>query len=163
MRDVVGQLEELSLLINDLIELARGEEPRDRDEDVRLDLLVADAIARARRHAPAAVFAADLDETLILGAPARLDRAINNLLDNAVKYSPSGEPIEVTLRDGELCVRDHGPGFSAQDLPHVFDRFYRGADARGRSRVGTRPGDRAAGGARHGGSSHREAAPGGGA
>ncbi len=163
LRSVVEQLEELTLLMNDLIELARGEEPHDRDEDVRLDLLVGDAIARARRHAPDAVFAAELEETLILGAPARLDRAINNLLDNAVKYSPPGEPIEVTLQGGELCVRDHGPGFAEQDLPHLFDRFYRGAEARGRpgSGLGLAIVQQVA--LAHGGSITAEPAPGGGA
>jgi two-component system sensor histidine kinase MprB len=163
LREVIVQIEELTLLMNDLIELARGEAPRDRDEDVRLDLMVVDAIARARRHAPDAAFAADLDETLILGDPARLDRAVNNLLDNAVKYSPPGQPIEVTLRDGELRVRDHGPGFSTQDLPHVFDRFYRGAEARGRpgSGLGLAIVQQVADA--HGGSISAEAAPGGGA
>jgi two-component system sensor histidine kinase MprB len=64
--------------------------------------------------------------------PVRLDRAINNLIDNAIKYSSPGQPVEVKLKDGELTVRDHGSGISADDLPHVFDRFYRGAEARGR-------------------------------
>jgi two-component system, OmpR family, sensor histidine kinase MprB len=63
--------------------------------------------------------------------PARLERAVNNLLDNAVKWNPSGEPIEVAVRDGQVSVRDHGPGFAADDLPHVFDRFYRATQSRG--------------------------------
>jgi len=161
--DVIEQIEELTLLINDLIELARGEEPHDRSDDVRLDLMVADAIVRARRHSPDAAISAELDETLILGAPARLDRAINNLLDNAVKFSPPGAPIEVTLHDGELCVRDHGPGFAPEDLPHVFDRFYRGAEARGRpgSGLGLAIVQQVA--SAHGGTITAEAAPGGGA
>ena len=163
LRDVIGQIEELTLLINDLIELARGDEPRDSDEDVRLDLLVGDAVARARRHAPDALITTDLQETLILGAPARLDRAINNLLDNAAKFSPPGEPIEVTLRDGELCVRDHGPGFVPEDLPHVFDRFYRGAEARGRPGSGLGLAIVQQVVASHGGTITAETAPGGGA
>ena len=64
--------------------------------------------------------------------PGRLQRAVGNLIDNAVKYSPPGEPVEVTVRGEELAVRDHGPGISTADLQHVFDRFYRGAEARGR-------------------------------
>ena len=63
-------------------------------------------------------------------SPARLDRAVNNLLDNAVKFAGTDEPIEVRLHDGELEVRDHGPGIAADDLPHVFDRFFRGARSR---------------------------------
>jgi two-component system sensor histidine kinase MprB len=163
LHDVIEQIEELTLLINDLIELARGEEPRERYEDVRLDVLVAESVARARRHAPDATITTDLDETLVLGEPARLHRAINNLLDNAVKFSPPGEPIEVTLHDGELCVRDHGPGFSPQDLPHVFDRFYRGAEARGRpgSGLGLAIVQQVA--SSHSGTVTAEAAPGGGA
>jgi len=161
--DVIEQIQELTLLMNDLIELARGEEPHGPNEDVRLDLMVADAIVRARRHAPDAVISADLEETLILGAPARLDRAINNLIDNAVKFSAPGQSIEVSLSGGELRVRDHGPGFAPEDLPHVFDRFYRGATARGRpgSGLGLAIVRQVALG--HGGTVTAEAAPGGGA
>lgn len=132
LADVVTQIEELTLLMNDLIDLARGEEPRSQSEDVRLDMIVSEAVERARRRAPDTDFHVDLQPTVIGGVPARLDRAINNLLDNAIKYSDSGSAIAVSLHDGELCVRDHGRGISSEDLPHVFDRFYRGAEARGR-------------------------------
>jgi two-component system sensor histidine kinase MprB len=67
----------------------------------------------------------------VQGSPARLDRAVSNLLDNAEKWSPAGEPIEVAVSEGEVVVRDHGPGFSGEDLPRVFDRFYRARSARG--------------------------------
>lgn len=130
--DVVEQIEELTLLMNDLIELGRGERPRSGNEDVRLDLIVEEAIDRARRHSPETPFLVELDQVVLTGEPVRLGRAINNLIDNAVNYSPSGRPVEVTLRGEKLTVRDHGPGISADDLPHVFDRFYRGAEARGR-------------------------------
>jgi two-component system, OmpR family, sensor histidine kinase MprB len=130
--DVVEQIEELTLLMNDLIELARGDQPVAEAEDVRLDALVGDVVDRARRHAPDAEFELSLQPTLVAAVPARLERAIANLIDNAIKYSPSHEPVEIALCDGELTVRDHGPGISAADLPHVFDRFYRGAEARGR-------------------------------
>ena len=132
LSDVVEQIEELTLLMNDLIELARGEEPRADAEDLRLDLLVTEVAERARRHAPATPLQVQLEPTLVTGVPARLERAIGNLIDNAVKYSPPGEPVDVRLHDGELRVRDHGPGISDEDLPHIFDRFYRGAEARGR-------------------------------
>jgi two-component system, OmpR family, sensor histidine kinase MprB len=128
--DVVEQLEELSLLINDLIELARDDEHVDTHEDVRFDILVSEAIERARLHAPSARFEAELEPTLVSGVPARLDRAVNNLLDNAVKFAGTEEPIEVRLHDGVLEVRDHGPGIAPDDLPHVFDRFFRGARSR---------------------------------
>ena len=134
--DVVEQIEELTLLMNDLIDLARGEEPPANAEDIRLDLLVGEVVERARRHAPAAPFQVALEPTIVAGVPARLERAVSNLIRNAVKYSPPGEPVEIELQGKELTVRDHGPGIAAEDLPHVFDRFYRGAEARGRSGSG---------------------------
>jgi two-component system sensor histidine kinase MprB len=132
LRDVVEQIEELTLLMNDLIELARGEEPHAAAEEIRFDQLVREVVERARRHAAETRFELALEPTIAPGVPARLERAITNLIDNAVKYSPPGEPVEIALRGGELTVRDHGPGIAEADLPHVFDRFYRGAEARGR-------------------------------
>ena len=132
LNDVVEQIEELTLLMNDLIDLARGEEPRADAEEVRLDLVVSEVVDRARRHAPATPLQVELEPTIVAGVPARLERAVSNLIDNAVKYSPPGEPVEIQLHEKELTVRDHGPGIAAEDLPHVFDRFYRGAEARGR-------------------------------
>ena len=131
LRDVAGQLDELSGLVGDLVDLARDGEPEHESEAVRLDLLVGDAVARARRLHPGREIDTDLEEFVVEGAPARLDRAVSNLLDNAEKWSPPGAPIEVTLRGGELVVRDHGPGFAGDDLPRVFDRFYRADSARG--------------------------------
>jgi two-component system sensor histidine kinase MprB len=130
--DVVEQIEELTLLMNDLIDLARGEEPRADAEEVRLDLLTEEVLERARRRSPQTPLVPELEPTIVTGVPARLERAVSNLIDNAVKYSPPGEPVEVRLRAGELSVRDHGPGIAPEDLPYVFDRFYRGAEARGR-------------------------------
>ena len=130
--DVVEQIEELTLLMNDLIDLARGEEPRQSTEDVRVDLLVGEVVEAARRRSPQTPFLLELEPTIVTGVPKRLQRAVSNLIDNAVKYSPPGEPVEIAVRGEELTVRDYGPGISAQDLPHVFARFYRGAEARGR-------------------------------
>jgi two-component system sensor histidine kinase MprB len=135
--DVVAQLGELTELVGDLVELARDAEPAgEPSEPVRLDELVAAAVERAQRHAPAVVFAAELEPCVVNGARGRLDRAIANLLDNAAKWSPQAATVEVRLRDGELTVRDHGPGIPEEDLPHVFDRFYRAAAARGRAGSG---------------------------
>ncbi len=132
LNDVVEQIEELTLLMNDLIDLARGEEPRADAEDLRLDLVIGEVVNRARKRAPSTPLHVQLEPTVLVGDPARLQRAINNLIDNAIKYSPPGEPVEIALSGQELRVRDHGPGIAAEDLPHVFDRFYRGAEARGR-------------------------------
>jgi two-component system sensor histidine kinase MprB len=131
--DLVAQLEELSALVGDLVELARDEEPEAPCvEDVRLDRLVATAIERARRHAPDVSFETALEPALVQGVPARLDRAVANLLDNAAKWSPAGSVVDVRLHDGELTVRDRGPGIEPGDREQVFDRFFRTDSARGR-------------------------------
>jgi two-component system, OmpR family, sensor histidine kinase MprB len=131
LRAVVGQLEELTVLVEDLVDLARDGEGEQELEAVRLDLLVGDAVARARRLHPGRDIRAELEPTLVDGSPRRLDRAVSNLLDNAEKWSPPDAPVDVTLRGGRLVVRDRGPGFDAEDLPRVFDRFYRAPSARG--------------------------------
>jgi two-component system, OmpR family, sensor histidine kinase MprB len=132
LADIVAQVEELTVLIGDLVELSRGTEPPAHVEEIRLDLIVKEAVDRAQRHAPDLSFELDLRESVVKGVPARVERAIANLLDNAVKWNPDGKPVEVTVDEGEVTVRDHGPGISKQDLPYIFDRFYRSAAARGR-------------------------------
>jgi two-component system sensor histidine kinase MprB len=129
--DVVAQLDELTVLITDLVDLARGDEPAEVSQDVRLDLLVAEAVERAQRYSSDKRFVTRLHPTLVVGVPGRLDRAVANLLDNAAKWSPPGGEIAVGVRDGEVVVRDHGPGIEEADLPFVFDRFYRAPSARG--------------------------------
>jgi two-component system sensor histidine kinase MprB len=136
LSDVVEQIGELTTLIGVLIELARGEQPPAEPEDVRLDLITADAVQRIRRYRPAVTFSTKLEHTVVHGVPATIERAVGNLLDNAAKWSPPGGEVEVAVRDGELTVRDHGPGIDEDDLPYVFDRFYRAASARGMSGSG---------------------------
>jgi two-component system, OmpR family, sensor histidine kinase MprB len=131
--DVQAQAEELSELVTDLIELARGDQPSPVLEDVRLDALVVEAIERARRHAPDVEFVAEVEPAVLEGMPDRLARAINNLLDNAARH---GSHVWVRTGVEGVVVRDDGPGIDPADLPHIFDRFYRGADARGRPGTG---------------------------
>ena len=131
--DVQAQAEELSALVADLIELARGDQPSPAREDVRLDSLVAEAIERARRHAPAVRFSASLEPAVVDGVPDRLARAVNNLLDNAARHSRT---VSVAAGPWGVSVSDDGGGIAPDDLPHIFDRFYRGADARGRPGTG---------------------------
>jgi two-component system sensor histidine kinase MprB len=109
------------------------------------------------------VYFTDLQPTLVQGVAARLDRAVSNLLDNAAKWSPAGGQIEVVVRDGEVSVRDHGPGIADADLPYVFDRFYRAASARGRPGSGLGRAIVRQAAEAHGGSVHAASAPGGGA
>jgi two-component system sensor histidine kinase MprB len=128
--DVIEELDEMTALVSDVVELARGSRPGAEAGDVRVDAIVADALDRARRRVPALHFRAELQPTLVRGEGDRIARAVVNLLDNASKWSSESGEVEVTLREGVLTVRDHGPGFDERDLPHVFDRFYRAKRAR---------------------------------
>ena len=131
LRDLTEQLEEMTALVNDLVELARENAQQPDPEELRLDLLVADVVERAQRRAPEVKIEAKLEEATVNGVPTALERAVGNLLDNAVKWSPPGGVIEVTVREAEVTVRDHGCGIDEADLPLVFDRFYRAPAARG--------------------------------
>jgi two-component system sensor histidine kinase MprB len=131
LASAVRGIEDLSRLVNDLIQAARNGRSIDRREAVRLDALVAAAVETVKRRAPEAEFACVLEACTVTASPPRLERAIVNVLDNAVAWAPAGEPIEVDVADGVVTVRDHGPGVPDSDLPHVFDRFYRAAAARG--------------------------------
>ncbi|MEU2154163.1 HAMP domain-containing sensor histidine kinase [Streptomyces sp. NPDC019396] len=128
------QLREVTGLVNDLIELARDEEPHPLLESVRLRQLTAHAVDTARAHWPGTAFTFWADEATtdltLPGVPARLSRLLTNLLDNAAKFSPPGAAVEVSLTSADLTVRDHGPGIAPEDLPYVFDRFYRAESAR---------------------------------
>ncbi|MFF7635166.1 sensor histidine kinase [Kitasatospora sp. NPDC008050] len=130
------QLREVTSMVNDLIELARDEEPQLLLERVRPAALVEHCVAAARDHWPAVAFdlavAPDTVGLTLPGVPARLVRLFSNVLDNAAKFSPAGGTVEVTLTGSplQLTVRDHGPGIAPEDLPHVFDRFYRASAAR---------------------------------
>src|SRR5215218_41212 len=136
LHDVVEQLGEMTTLIAELIELARGDQPLAEHEDVRLDLIAADAVDRARRNRPSVTFTTSFAESLVHGDRATIERAVGNLLDNAAKWSQADGEVEVHVQDGEVIVRDHGPGIDEEDLPFVFDRFYRARSARGMSGSG---------------------------
>ena len=162
VHDVNEQLAEMSALVAELMELARGAQHPQEPEDVRLDLLVEGAIERARRRREFVKFTADLAPTTVHGVPASIERAVGNLLDNAIKWSPDGATVEVSVRDGRVVVRDHGPGIADQDLPHVFDRFYRSPDVRGTPGSGLGLAIVRQVALAHGGDVHAEPADGGG-
>jgi two-component system sensor histidine kinase MprB len=129
-QSILAELDELTQLVADVLALARGSAPAARHEPVELDTLVREAVERTQRRAPELRFALRLDQTVVVNDPDRVSRAVTNLVDNARKWSqPEGE-VEITLEDGLLSVRDHGPGFEEKDLAHVFDRFYRAENAR---------------------------------
>jgi two-component system sensor histidine kinase MprB len=128
---IVGQVEELTALVSDVVELARGDEPALEMRDLAFDEVVERGVERARRHWPAVEFTADVAAVMVSGAPGRLDRAVTNLLDNAAKFSGPGTRVDVVLEpNGRLTVRDHGPGVPEEALPHVFSRFFRADEAR---------------------------------
>ena len=130
------ELDALTTLVSDLVELARGEERKLRVEDVQLDELVEGVVERAKTRAPQATFVTSLTPTKVRVDSVLLERAVSNLLDNALKYSPVGAPIEVIVRDGEVIVADHGPGVAEDDMPRIFDRFYRAAASRSKPGAG---------------------------
>ncbi len=163
LEDVRAETEELTALITDVIELARGDEPLQGVDDVQFDDVVAEAVTRARRRRARTTFDAELEPTVVEGLSERLGRAVDNLLDNAAKHAPEDGVVDVVLRGGELTVRDRGPGIPAAERAHVFDRFYRGADARGRPGSGLGLAIVRQVAETHGGSIAVEAAPGGGA
>jgi two-component system, OmpR family, sensor histidine kinase MprB len=129
--DILQELDELTSLVADIVELARGAKPGELVDDVRVDRIVEDVAGRASARAQDGVtLDVRTEPTLVRGEPERIQRAISNLVDNALKWSPDGATVEIELAGGGLSVRDHGPGFSESDLPHVFERFYRADNAR---------------------------------
>jgi len=149
-------------LIAALLELARGD-TNIVHVAVPLDELVADVVDRARARFPSVHFNTHIEPTTVEGAPERIERAVWNLLENAGKWTAPGSSVDVTLADGELRVRDHGPGIAPEDRGHVFDRFYRAASARSLPGSGLGLAIVREVAEAHGGSVSAEEAPGGGA
>ncbi len=131
LADVSQQVAELTALMDNLVELARDSDtPTEETAEIDLDRLVTDAIDRARLRAPDVTIDLDLEPTRVEGRRHQLERAVVNVLDNACKWSPPGGQVDVRLRNGTITVRDHGPGIDREDLPRVFDSFYRAPAAR---------------------------------
>ena len=128
--DVRGQIEELSALVGDLVELARDEPITHVVSEVDLADVVERAVTRVRRRAQGIRFDVALDPWPVVGDAGSLERAVTNLLDNAAKWSPPDGTVTVRLADGELAVDDEGPGIDEADRPHIFDRFYRSDESR---------------------------------
>jgi two-component system, OmpR family, sensor histidine kinase MprB len=135
--DVRAQIAELSSLVGDLVELSRDDGPTHVGSPVSATVETLDlaevldrAVERVRRRAPRVKFEVTEQPWEMVGQPAALERAITNLLDNAAKWSPEGGTVSIRLSGGVLTVADQGPGISDEDLPHVFERFYRSLEAR---------------------------------
>ena len=130
IRDTVTQIAELTRLVGDLVELARGDGQEEPFTAVDLYELTRHVVEALGRNHPSIVFRVDGVPALIRGAPGRVSKAVSNLVDNAARWSPPGAEVEITVGDGAVAVRDHGPGVDPADLPYVFDRFYRSRAAR---------------------------------
>lgn len=131
LRDaIVAELDDLTQLVSDVLALARGSAPNGAVEELELDVIVGEAVERAIRRSQNISFQAQLEPTIITNSPDRVSRAVTNVIDNARKWSPADGSVQITLAGGVLTVRDHGPGFRDEDLPHVFERFFRSDDAR---------------------------------
>ena len=163
LEDVHAQIEELTTLIGDLVELARDEPLTHIVEPVDLPELVDRVIARVRRRAPGLSFDVEMAPWYVVGEGPGLERAVTNLLDNAAKWSPEDGTVTVRLSDGILTVDDQGPGIAPSDRPHVFDRFYRSQESRGMSGSGLGLSIVRQVAERHSGSVTADDAPGGGA
>ncbi|MFC5722608.1 sensor histidine kinase [Streptomyces gamaensis] len=132
LASVRAQMAELAALIGDLQELSRPDSAPGSGpvQVIALHEAVERAVERARLRGAGLTFDVRLESWYVRAEPAALERAVVNLLDNAVKFSPPGGTVEVAMKDGELTVRDHGPGIPPEELPHVFDRFWRSPSAR---------------------------------
>ncbi|MFT3971551.1 MAG: HAMP domain-containing sensor histidine kinase [Micropruina sp.] len=130
LRDIAAQLGEFTTLVGDLVQLSRDDVVQPHPEPIDLRDVVRSAIARAKRRGPSLTFDVELNPLYLIGEPDTLERAITNLLDNAVKFSPQGGTIHVLLEGDRLRISDQGPGISEEELPHVFDRFWRSPSAR---------------------------------
>ncbi|HSJ22378.1 MAG TPA: HAMP domain-containing sensor histidine kinase, partial [Nocardioidaceae bacterium] len=132
LAEVVATTEEMSLLIADLLEVARHEETSGPAEWFRLDREVLAAVEQARQMHPTVTVTLDAEQSTVVGTAPRVRRAVLNLVDNAAKWSAPGQCVNVTVHGTTVTVRDHGPGIPPDELDRVFDRFYRSAGARGR-------------------------------
>jgi two-component system, OmpR family, sensor histidine kinase MprB len=131
LRDVGDEIEELTTMVANLVDLARGSQRDLHLRPVRLDQVVEEVVGRAQARFPSLTFALDAAPTTVTGDAEELERAVWNLVENAAKWTNGVGSVELTVADGEVTVRDHGPGVPAADRPFIFDRFYRSEASRG--------------------------------
>lgn len=163
LHDVAAQLGEFTALVGDLVQLSRDDGATTAPEWIDFAEVVQSAIVRVRRRGPGLRFDVELDPLYLKGESETLERAVTNLLDNAVKFSPPGGTVRVHLEGDELRISDEGPGIAEEDLPHVFDRFFRSDRARNTPGTGLGLSIVAHTIQAHGGSVGAGRAPGGGA
>jgi two-component system sensor histidine kinase MprB len=130
LADMKAEVDELADLSVELSALATDQ--RAAEDPVQVDLLdvVSEIATRASRRTSAKVSVHSTDDTIVSARPSQLERAISNLVDNAIKFSGTSSAVEIHVGSKRVEVRDHGPGISDEDKPHVFDRFYRATATR---------------------------------
>jgi two-component system sensor histidine kinase MprB len=160
--DLDAESRELTVLVDELVDLATERYRDEAPEPVALGTAARSVAERASRRTGREV-RVHADGTTVIGRPRALERAIGNLVENALKFDTSGGPIDVEVRDGRVAVADRGPGIEPDDLPRVFDRFYRAETARGRPGSGLGLAIVADIAAAHGGAGFATAREGGGA
>ena len=130
LSDVAAQLGEFTSLINDLVVLSRGDDMPRNFIVLNFAEVIERAIARVQRRGPSLTFDVRLKPFFVMGDYVTLERAVTNLLDNAVKFSPEGTTITVRLNNSGLVISDQGPGIAPEDAAHIFERFYRSDSSR---------------------------------
>ncbi|MDA0567954.1 HAMP domain-containing histidine kinase [Streptomonospora sp. S1-112] len=128
--DLQSETRELTDLVNELVELATDSREDERPRELHLGETAERVAERTRRRTGREVVV-DADDTVVMGRPTALERALSNPVENAAKFDPEGtEPIEIVVREGRVEVRDRGPGIDPAELAHIFERFYRATSAR---------------------------------
>ncbi|MDA8280801.1 MAG: HAMP domain-containing sensor histidine kinase [Actinomycetota bacterium] len=129
LADLDAELSELTTLVDEVVELATDSRVAEPVEPMRIDEVVTTVAERARARADRVV-TVDAEPWTVVGSARSVERAVSNLVDNAIKFSPAGASVEIVTRPGSIRVRDHGPGFAESDIERAFDRFYRAEAAR---------------------------------
>ena len=130
LRDIRAEVDELTALTGELSSLASDQRLIEQLQIVNLGEAVEEVVERARRRSGRIINLERKSPASIRVRPSQLDRAISNLIDNAIKFSPLSGPVEVFVSDRRIEVRDHGPGIADADKPYIFDRFYRAVATR---------------------------------
>lgn len=130
VNDIRAEVDELTALSSELSALASDQRSSETPVQVRLDDAMRDLVERAQRRSGREIRLHASDAATVPARPNQLDRAVSNLIDNALKFSPPNTPIDVFVRGTRIEVHDSGPGIAPDDRPYVFDRFYRAAATR---------------------------------
>jgi two-component system sensor histidine kinase MprB len=130
LADMRAEIDELTELSSELSALATDQKAAEQPTTVDLREVADEIATRARRRTTGDITVSSIGETHVTARMHQLERAISNLVDNAIKFSPDGSDVAIIISDGRIVVQDNGPGISTADKPHVFDRFYRATATR---------------------------------